>query len=67
MQNIIRMLPTKTLDALVVDMYSIMKAKEDRKYKGFETPRSLPYLGEPYYWWLGKGREKIEKKNIPQF
>lgn len=62
-QNFLPMLPTKTLDAVWTDIYNIMKDSEDRRYKGFESPRSIPYLGELYYWWFGKGREKIEAKN----
>jgi hypothetical protein len=61
-RNVLPMIPTKALDAFSKDIYQIFSDNENRRYQGFETPKIVPYLGEPYYWWFGKGREKIEQK-----
>jgi len=48
--------PTKFFDALFRDIMTLAKGK-DRK---FEIWRSVPLVGELYYWWFGEGRRKVE-------
>lgn len=50
--------PTKVIDAATKDILTIAEDKD----RGFELWRSVPIAGEPYYWWLGEGRRKIEEK-----
>jgi len=50
--------PTKAIDALTKDVVTVAKDKD----RGFELWRSVPLFGELYYWWFGRGREKIEAK-----
>lgn len=47
--------PTKFLDAITKDIFTIAEGKD----RGFELWRSLPQ-GELYYWWWGRGFEKTE-------
>jgi hypothetical protein len=48
--------PFKFIDSLSKDINS---AGDE---KGLETIGSIPVAGKLYYWWFGKGREKIERK-----
>ena len=50
--------PTKAIDALTRDIINEAQGKE----RGWELWRSVPIVGEEYYWWFGEGRRKIEKK-----
>jgi hypothetical protein len=48
--------PFKLVDALSKD---INKAGDE---KGLESTASIPLIGKLYYWWFGKGKGKIEKR-----
>ena len=37
-------------------------AEAKGKERGWELWRSVPLAGELYYWWFGRGREKVKKK-----
>jgi len=50
--------PTKIIDEVSKDVVTIAKDKD----RGFEIWRSVPIIGEPYYWWFGRGREKTKVK-----
>lgn len=50
--------PTKAIDELSKDIQTIAKGKD----RGFELWRSVPVVGELYYWWFGRGKEKTEKQ-----
>jgi len=50
--------PTKGIDALTRDIFNFTQGKD----RGFELWRSVPVVGEEYYWWFGEGRRKIERK-----
>lgn len=54
--------PTKAIDAITRDIV----AKAQGKERGFEIWRSVPIVGELYYWWFGRGREKIEAKKTTE-
>ena len=45
---------TKTIDAVTKDIAKVSKNDE----KGLDVWRSVPIVGELYYWWFGRGREK---------
>jgi hypothetical protein len=45
--------PTKTPDAIMNDV---------RKGRIERTVRSMPYVGEAYYWWFGAGHQKLEEQ-----
>ncbi len=55
-----KIFPTKSIDAAWKDIYNFSKSKYDRTYQGSELVRSVPIIGEPYYWWFGKGKEKLD-------
>ena len=46
--------PTKTIDAVTKDIKKVSKNDED----GLDVWRSVPIVGELYFWWFGRGREK---------
>jgi hypothetical protein len=50
--------PAKAADAILKD------ATEAGDGKGLETVQSIPIFGKFYYWWLGKGADKTEKKEL---
>lgn len=50
--------PTKAIDAVTRDIINEAQGKE----RGWELWRSVPIVGEFYYWWFGEGRKKIERK-----
>jgi hypothetical protein len=50
--------PTKAVDAATRDIINAAKGKD----RGFELWRSVPVVGEVYYWWFGEGRRKLERK-----
>ena len=50
--------PTKLIDAVTRDI----KSFGEKDVKDFEFWRSVPIVGEPYYWWFGAGREKALKE-----
>ena len=45
--------PTKAIDALIHDV---------REGEIDKTVRSIPVIGENYYWWFGGGSERKEGK-----
>ena len=45
--------PTRAIDAPVMDAF---------RGELRETPRNIPIVGEPFYWWFGHGREKTERQ-----
>jgi hypothetical protein len=47
--------PLKTPDAAWRDI--------NNHGRGWELWRSVPVVGELYYWWFGKGRQRIEDQN----
>jgi len=52
--------PTKSIDAVTRDIINVAEGKD----RGFELWRSVPVVGELYYWWFGAGadRNKARKK-----
>jgi len=50
--------PTKFIDALTKDIVTIATGRD----RGFEIWRSVPIVGEPYYWWFGEGKRKEQAK-----
>lgn len=56
-ESVFTSFPTKTLDAATRDASNHIQGK-GRK---LELTRSIPFVGEAYYWWLGRGREKLEE------
>jgi hypothetical protein len=48
--------PVKLIDALTKDINNAWDGK------GLETVGSIPIVGKLYYWWLGRGRDKIERR-----
>ena len=46
--------PTKTIDAITKDIKKVSRDDTD----GLDVWRSVPIVGELYYWWFGRGREK---------
>ncbi len=46
--------PTKTIDAITKDIKKVSKNDED----GLDVWRSVPIVGELYFWWFGRGRER---------
>ena len=50
--------PLKWEDAAYRDIMNAIRGK-DRK---FELWRSVPVIGEHYYWWFGRGRQRLEEK-----
>jgi hypothetical protein len=56
--------PFNFLDNLGKDMYKFFTDRDVLFEEGFESTQTLPVLGKLYYWWLGKGRAKSEKKRI---
>jgi hypothetical protein len=55
--------PAKIIDAGYKDARSVWNYYADgKRIKGFETPASVPIVGKPYYWWLGKGSEMEKAK-----
>ncbi len=50
--------PTKVIDALSKDIKNVWKDPG----KAGQIARSVPIVGELYYWWFGLGREKAEKE-----
>ncbi|GAH06700.1 unnamed protein product, partial [marine sediment metagenome] len=51
-------IPMKWQDALARDIINTVKKKD----RGFELWRSVPIVGELYYWWFGRGRERVEEE-----
>ncbi len=49
--------PTSIIDDPVRDIQDIINEKD----RSPESVRRIPVVGEPYYWWFGRGREKIEE------
>ncbi len=65
--------PAKFINALTKDIVTIGKligftlSKEEtkkyrKKFKGFETPASVPLVGKLYYWHFGKGAKITKEK-----
>lgn len=55
--------PTKFIDEVSKDVVNVAKGKD----RGFELWRSIPLVGELYYWWFGRGREKIEAQESEEW
>lgn len=50
--------PTKAIDAITKDLKNLWKDPS----KAGDIARSVPIVGELYYWWFGRGREKALKE-----
>lgn len=44
------------------DIYKSLFTKKGKDISDYEIWKGLPLIGRFYYWWLGGGRTKIEKK-----
>ncbi len=49
---------TKTIDAITKDIVKVTKDDKD----GLDIWKSVPIVGDRYYWWFGRGREKALKE-----
>ena len=47
---------------LSVDLYKSLFSKKGKDISDYEVWKGVPLIGRFYYWWLGGGRTKIEKK-----
>jgi hypothetical protein len=55
--------PTAGFDEIGKDIVGIYGwLADDKKFPGLETPRRLPMVGSPYYWYLGPGKAKSDRK-----
>jgi len=52
--------PGKLLEGAWNDIGKAMK--KEFELQNSESVRSLPWFGEIYYWWLGRGHEKTEER-----
>lgn len=50
--------PTKTVDAITKDIVKFGK----KDVKDYDFWRSIPIVGEPYFWWFGRGKEVAKKE-----
>lgn len=48
---------------LLSDIYKSLFSKKGKDISDYEIWKGLPLIGRFYYWWLGGGRTKLEKKN----
>lgn len=48
---------------LLSDIYKSLFSKKGKDISDYEIWKGLPLVGRFYYWWLGGGRTKLEKKN----
>ena len=47
---------------LVGDVYKSLFTKKSKNVSDYEVWKGLPLIGRFYYWWLGGGRTKLERK-----
>lgn len=47
---------------LVGDVYKSLFTKKGKNVSDYEVWKGLPLIGRFYYWWLGGGRTKLERK-----
>jgi hypothetical protein len=52
--------PTKAIDALSRDIINTAMGKD----RGWELWRSVPIVGEEYYWWFGQGSQKKNQRGM---
>jgi hypothetical protein len=50
------------LSDLSVDLYKSLFSKKGKDISDYEVWKGVPLIGRFYYWWLGGGHTKIEKK-----
>lgn len=48
---------------LFSDVYKSLFSKKGKDISDYEIWKGFPLVGRFYYWWLGGGRTKLEKKN----
>lgn len=48
-------------DDLINDISKVSEGKRD--LKNLEVLKGIPLVGRFYYWWVGRGKEKLEKRN----
>lgn len=51
------------LSDLSIDLYKSLFSKKGKDISDYEVWKGIPLFGRFYYWWLGGGRTKIEKKS----
>ncbi len=56
--------PFSFVDNAGKDIYKMFSDPRQLREEGFESAQTFPVVGKLYYWWLGKGQAKSEKKQV---
>ena len=52
-------------DDLINDVNKVSEGKRD--FKNLEVLKGIPLVGRFYYWWVGRGKEKLENRNKKKY
>ena len=52
-------------DDLINDINKVSEGKRD--LKNLEVLKGIPLVGRFYYWWVGRGKEKLENRNKKKY